>query len=262
MTHNHDMFEKLHGLLETIEKEHEDKFRVEVLEPINEILAFKFILLKARKELKGFIQYNKDYGAECDLELESMMDDMMEKLAVGITIDVDFDKSQYSLKDYNEMENSLRMLFEDTLKCEPLITLKSHETKYHIKYPKKDEIVFEKSFHGSEYDEQCNESTPFKQVKCSGAVPKYNEPTFQLPFVPRYTNIRKIVDPKRHQTERFIKNVESEIVQIISADSLSSIHYRSNNSSELKVCSLFNMEQLNASDISYQKDIIRYFLVK
>lgn len=271
MAHNQDVFAKLHSLLETIENEINDKLEEELLEPMDTIEDDKNMLLETCQNMKGFIEDTRDHDSTYNetvyfLEWEQMMDDIMENMAVGVKIDVNFEKSQYKIKDFNEMENSLRILFGDTLKSKSLATPKSYEIVYHTKYTKKDEIVFEKSFHGSEYNEQSNESTPFKQIKCSGAIPKsnaltINESTFQLPFIPRYNNSKKIVD-KSNQTKSPIKNVESQIVQIISADSLCSIQYKTNTSSKPEICSLFNMAFFNTTNISHQKDIIRYFLVK
>lgn len=270
--HNHDVFTKLHSLLETFENENNDKLAEEFLVPLETIELDKNTLYKACEHMESYIRYTKDHDSKndkplCDLVLDQMMDEMMENMAVGVKIDINFEESQYKLKDFNEMENSLRMLFGDTLKSKPLATPKSYEIIYHTKYTKKDEIVFEKSFHGSEYDEQSNESTPFKQVKCSGAIPKsnaliINDTTLQLPFIPRYNSSRKNVDQRSNQIQKTFKNVESQIVQIVSAESLCSIQYKTNTSSKLKLCSIFNMALFNATNISYQKDIIRYFLVK
>ncbi|CAO1431200.1 unnamed protein product [Diamesa hyperborea] len=261
-------------------KEHEEKFNKQFLALTKETSETKYILSDSITSIKEFIQDTKDKLDRGDLELELVksrrdcgdfdlertMDDLLEELPVGVKIDINFEKSQYKLIDINQMENSLRMLFGDSLKCDPLLTHMNFKIKYNTKYSKKDELTYEKSFYGVKYNERDSESTPIKQAKCLDEVSKYNdlainESTFELPSIPQYNSSRQIFKQMSYQTEQSFKNVESEIVQIVSAENLCSIRYKTNTSCKIKVCSLFNMTLSNTFNVSYQEDLIRYFLV-
>lgn len=261
MTHNHDVFTKLHTLLETIQKEHEDKIKDCFLEPLKQAEDIKTQLSEVHRQINLILRETKTMER---LEI----DYMMEGVPVGVTIDVKYNKNHYKLKDSKIMEDSLRMLFDETLRCEPSITSCDYDIEYYKKYEESDEIVYEESFYDCGFNELSNESTPIKKDPLSGATPKSTtvvtnkSPTIELPFIPRYHIGRKFAGRKSCQARTSIKNVESQIVQIASADSLCAIKYKTDKGSKPEYCSIYNIESLEVSTISFQKDIIRYFLLK
>lgn len=258
MAHNHDVFAKLHSLLESIEKEHEDKIRDLFLEPLKQAE-------KIKKELSEVHQHLNIILDETKTMERWEIDHMMEDVPVGVTIDMKYDENQYKLQDSKIMEDSLRMLFDETLRCERSITFCDYDIEYYKKYEESDEIVYEDSFFECGFNELSNESTPIKQDPLAGAIPKSTavninkSPTFELPFTPQYNYGGQFGGRRSFQS---IKNVESKIVQIVSADSLCLIKYKTDKGSKLEYCSIYNMALFSVSTILFQKDIIRYFLVK
>lgn len=264
--HNHDVFSNLHSLLQTIEEEHEENIKNIFLKPLEIIENSKKILLETNEILEN------------DEIMNESLDTIITDLTIVLTVVANFNEYLESnlikLKVSNLMENPLRMLFDGTMKCNPMIV--SPKFINHNEYIENDVVVFENSFYGSGYDEHSNESSHFKQDMLSNVVRKTRtvsnkSSTFERDYSPTYVPqiSQKSTESfpvsqyrKNNQTRTVIQNSKSQIVQIVSAHNLCSIMYKPENSTNLQVCALYNMTLLSASNIIFQKDLIRYFLLK